>query len=100
MRIRDRATRGVAGTAGGASKTKTPDGPAAASRPPSSSDTIRLSDRGLEVRRARGLALQAPDIREGLVEEVSGQIETGRYTVSGEDVAPKMIQEHLADVTR
>jgi anti-sigma28 factor (negative regulator of flagellin synthesis) len=34
------------------------------------------------------------------VGEVSGQIENGQYDVHGEDVAPKMIQEHLSDVVR
>lgn len=99
MRIRDRVTRGVSATTGGPAKAKSPETAAGTARP-GGADTIRVSDRGREVQRARGLALHAPEIRESLVEEVSGQIENGEYTVTGEDVAPKMIQEHLADVTR
>ena len=101
MRIQKRYSGGVAETSAAPAKTKstapTPDSPRPAA---STADSIRLSGRGLEVQRARGLALQAPDIRESLVGEVSGQIENGQYTVTGEDVAPKMIQEHLSEVAR
>ena len=34
-----------------------------------------------------------------MVDEIVGQIERGEYQVSGADVAPKMIQEHLAYAT-
>src|SRR5512138_3168252 len=100
MRIRERLTRGASETKGTAARSKAAGTPAQTQSASSPSDSIRLSGRGLEVQRARGLALQAPEIREGLVEEISGQVESGQYDVTGEDVAPKMIQEHLADVTR
>ena len=101
MRIRDRYSRAVSGASTGPSKARpAPTAPEAPRSNPPAADMIRLSGRGLEVQRARGFALQAPDVREGLVAEVSGQIEGGRYDVSGEDVAPKLIQEHLSEVVR
>lgn len=48
-----------------------------------------------DVAKARRLAAQAPDIREHLVEEILQEIREDRYCVTGADVAPKMIQEHL-----
>ncbi|GAB4263480.1 MAG: hypothetical protein Kow0092_14420 [Deferrisomatales bacterium] len=59
-------------------------------------DRVHISGRGVEIRRARTLALQAPDIRRELVDEVVAQMESGTYAVTGAQVAPKMIQEHLA----
>jgi flagellar biosynthesis anti-sigma factor FlgM len=100
MRIRERYTTGVAGTAGTPARGRSAGLAAEAQRQSGAADTIRLSDRWLEVQKARGLALSAPDIREPLVNEVSDQIESGRYDVSGEDVAPKMIEEHMADAGR
>jgi len=41
------------------------------------------------------LALQAPDIREEMVEEIVAQIKQGRYQIRGTDVAPRMIREHM-----
>lgn len=57
---------------------------------------VNISGKGQEVGRARSLALSAPDVRQGLVDEVTGQLANGGYDVKGEDVAPKMIEEHLA----
>ncbi|NTU59653.1 MAG: flagellar biosynthesis anti-sigma factor FlgM [Deltaproteobacteria bacterium] len=101
MRIRERSTRGVSTASTGPAKAKS--SPTAAEAPRSSqgaSDSVLVSDRGLEVQRARGLAIEAPDIREALVGEVSEQIESGQYAVTGEDVAPKMIHEHLTEAAR
>lgn len=58
-------------------------------------DEVQVSSQGLEVQRARLLALQAPEIRETLVREVLREIDEGRYVVTGADVLPKMIREHL-----
>lgn len=57
---------------------------------------VDISGKGQEVSKARTLALNAPDVRQGLVDEVVGQLAKGEYDVKGEDVAPKMIEEHLA----
>jgi len=58
-------------------------------------DQVYFSGRSMEVSRARHLALQAPEIRVALVDSISDQIRHGQYDVSGSDVAPKLIQDHL-----
>ena len=59
------------------------------------SDQVSFSGRGMDVRKARVLALQAPEIRVGLVDSISDKIRNGEYQVTGSDVAPKLIQDHL-----
>ncbi|MDF1554346.1 MAG: flagellar biosynthesis anti-sigma factor FlgM [Deferrisomatales bacterium] len=58
-------------------------------------DQVYFSGRSMEVSRARHLALRAPEIRVALVDSISDQIRHGQYDVSGSDVAPKLIQDHL-----
>jgi len=58
-------------------------------------DQVEFSGHSFEVQRARSLALQAPDIREEMVDEIVAQIKQGRYTVRGTDVAPRMLREHM-----
>ena len=72
-----------------------PVGSAAPAGPPA--DRVDLSARSYEVQRARRLALAAPDIREDLVQAVLAEIRSGRYRVTGRDVVPKMIREHIWD---
>lgn len=60
-------------------------------------DKVEFSARAGEVAHARQLALHAPDVREPLVAEVSSLIGQGQYQVSGAQVAPVMIREHLLD---
>lgn len=94
MKIRDAYTA----TLTGVSKTRrrgaaaSLSGPGAVAGP---GDRIDLSGRSQEVQRARSLALEAPEVREALVEEVLGEIREGRYRVTGAQVAPRLIQEHL-----
>ncbi|WP_084318873.1 flagellar biosynthesis anti-sigma factor FlgM [Deferrisoma camini] len=57
-------------------------------------DRVEVSDRGLEVQRARTLALLAPEVRQELVEALSQAIREGRYRVSGREVLPRLLREH------
>ncbi len=59
------------------------------------SDQVTFSGQSFEVQRARALALQAPDIREEMVGEIVAQIRQGRYVITGQEVAPRMIREHM-----
>ncbi len=93
MKIRDRYTRGVVGTPVPLAERRV----RAAEEPERSGgplDRVQISERGREIRRARVLALTAPDVREDLVEAILAQIERGDYRVSGADVVPKLIREH------
>ena len=57
-------------------------------------DHVELSDRGREVQRARILALEAPDIREGLVAEIQNELSHGSYEAPAAAVLDKMVHEH------
>jgi hypothetical protein len=54
---------------------------------------LALRDR--EVEKARLLAIQAPGVRADVVADIRARIRENRYGVTGADVAPRMIQEHL-----
>ena len=58
-------------------------------------DGLDLSGRSQEIAYARSLALAAPEVRAEVVDEIVGMIANGAYTVTGEDVAPKLINDHL-----
>lgn len=67
-----------------------------ADRVPASADQVVFSGHSVEVGRARLLALQAPELRAPLVDAIRVSIQSGQYQVSGADVAPKLIREHLS----
>jgi hypothetical protein len=96
MKIRDRYTGriGQPGPIRGREKT----GGAGKNAPGARSmDRVQISGRSVEIQNARLLALQAPDIRQELVDDIVGQLKHGEYHVTGGDVVPRMIREHLAD---
>jgi flagellar biosynthesis anti-sigma factor FlgM len=64
-----------------------------------SKDAVDISGKGQEINHARQLAFAAPEVRQGLIDELVGQLEQGQYDIQGSDVAPKMIREHLMDWT-
>ncbi len=97
MRIRDRYTGGVRGSGVVRGRGKAGD-TSQASRSGEPLVRVNLSGRSMDIQKARVVALQAPDIREGLVDEIQGQIQQGRYQVTGRDVVPNMIRDHLMGV--
>ena len=97
MKIRDRYTGGIRQSGGGRERTK-PETVAGTSRGREPSIRIQISGRSVEIQKARAMALQAPDIRQELVDEIRGQIDRGAYQVPGRDVVPKMIRDHLMGV--
>ena len=60
---------------------------------------VNISGKGQEVARARSLALAAPEVRQEMIDEIVGLIRRGGYDVTGEEVAPKMIEEHVLLMT-
>ncbi len=54
-----------------------------------------ISSRGKEMARAKEVANSAPDIREEKVAELKRRIAAGKYNVSPEAIADKMVDEHL-----
>jgi flagellar biosynthesis anti-sigma factor FlgM len=99
MKIQDHPTGGVAGAAVALPRGKGAEA-ASPQRSAAASDTLQFSDRSREIQRARSAALGAPEVRQELVDQVAGLVADGRYDVSGAQVAPRMIREHLADAAR
>lgn len=95
MKIGDQYTTSMVGAAHQKEKDKK-TGRAKAGGAPKSSDGIKLSGKSQEMAHARALALAAPEIRQELVDEIVGLIISGKYDITGEDVAPKLIQDHLS----
>jgi len=56
-------------------------------------DRVQVTGRSAEVQRARTLALQAPEVRQGLVAGLREAISDGRYRVTGAQVLPRLLRE-------
>ncbi|MBI5017395.1 MAG: flagellar biosynthesis anti-sigma factor FlgM [Deltaproteobacteria bacterium] len=100
MKIQDRYAAGMPASVGRAAR-----GPASAEAAPSQpaaapADQFQVSGRSREIQRARASAFGAPEVRQERVDELAGVVGRGEYAVTGAQVAPKMIQEHLADAGR
>ncbi len=97
MKIRDRYTREVAAPGGARTREKPPEAVEAARGGGGPADRVQISDRGVEVRRAHWLAVHAPEVRVELVDEIVGLIGRGEYRVTGAQVAPRLIRDHLME---
>jgi len=92
-----------AGKAKAASKTEKPEGPAKAAEGAKTGggESVKadISSRGKELAKdmakAKEVATSAPDIREEKVAELKRRIAAGKYNVSPEAIADKMVDEHL-----
>ncbi|MDI6687670.1 MAG: flagellar biosynthesis anti-sigma factor FlgM [Desulfobacterales bacterium] len=61
-------------------------------------EKVSLSSMARDIQQAAKAIEELPEIREEKVRELQEQIETGRYNVSGEKIAEKMISESILDV--
>lgn len=61
-------------------------------------ETVSLSSAARDIQRAEKAIEELPDVREEKVRELQDQIEKGKYEVSGEKIAGKMISESVLDV--
>lgn len=59
-----------------------------------------LKKRTMEIKTIQKAVAEAPEVREGLVQKIAGVIATGSYFVTGADVVPRMIREHMMDPLR
>lgn len=97
MKIRDRYTREVAAPGAGRSREKPPEAVEASRGSGGAADRVQISDRGVEVRRAHWIAVHAPEVRVEMVDEIVGMIGRGEYQVTGAQVAPRLIRDHLME---
>jgi anti-sigma28 factor (negative regulator of flagellin synthesis) len=96
MKIRDRYAQGVRAPRTLGPKEKAAE-VVALPRLSGSADSVHFSVRSRDIQKARHLAFHAPEVRASLVDEISRKIDCGHYDVTGADVAPKLIREHLTD---
>jgi len=61
-------------------------------------DRVNLSDRARIAGKARAAVEEAPEVRVERVESIKAQVEAGEYRVDPEEVAQKMVDEHLSEL--
>ena len=61
-------------------------------------EKVSLSSAARDIQQAEKAIEKLPDVREEKVRELQDQIETGKYDVSGEKIAGKMISESILDI--
>jgi len=63
-------------------------------------DKVEISSQSRELQKIHDILAQTPDIRSEKVAALKKAIEEGRYQVSAENIAQKMIQEILVESSR
>ncbi len=66
-------------------------------RPSLGSDQVSLSRESKELQAVRQAVAQAPEVREEKVAELREAIKSGRYDVTGEEIAEQMLARSLVD---
>ncbi|MGV7221668.1 MAG: flagellar biosynthesis anti-sigma factor FlgM [Nitrospinales bacterium] len=54
---------------------------------------VNVSEKALELKLAREIALNTPDVCKDVVKEVQSEIEEGRFRINSEAVADKILQD-------
>jgi negative regulator of flagellin synthesis FlgM len=54
-----------------------------------------ISARAREFAHAKGVASKAPDVREEKIAELKRRIAEGKYSVDGEKIADRMVNDHM-----
>lgn len=54
---------------------------------------VSVSERAQDIRKAKEIAMAAPEIREDRVAELQKMIDGGKYKVASKDIADKMVDE-------
>ena len=58
-----------------------------------SASRVNLSERAQDIKRAKEIAMSAPDIREDRVAALQKLVDSGNYKVDAKDIADKMVDE-------
>jgi negative regulator of flagellin synthesis FlgM len=87
-----RSTKGT-GRAGADKRADRSEGAGAAN----TADGVKsdISTRGRELARAKEIAAETPDVREDKIADIKARLADGKYKVSADDIADKMVSEHL-----
>ncbi len=62
-------------------------------------EKVELSRKANDLNRIREILRKTPDIREGKIAILREKIASGKYNVSGQEIADKMLREHLLEDT-
>jgi negative regulator of flagellin synthesis FlgM len=70
---------------------------AAASKEPHDTSAVKseVSDRAREMATAKAAATDAPDVREEKIAALKARIAAGKYNVKNEEVADRMVDDHI-----
>jgi len=61
-------------------------------------EKVDLSTKAIDIQSLKSAITNLPDVREEKVQELKNRIESGKYNVSGEKIAEKMVGESLLDI--
>jgi len=61
-------------------------------------EKVDLSTMAKDIQQAKNALSQVPDVREEKVQEIKSQVDSGKYNVSGEKIAGKMVGESIIDL--
>lgn len=61
-------------------------------------EKVDLSTKARDIQNLKSAIANLPDVREEKVQELKNRIEGGKYNVSGEKIAEKMVGESLLDI--
>ena len=61
-------------------------------------EKVDLSTKAKDIQQAKNALSAVPDVREEKVQEIKSQVEKGKYNVSAEKIAGKMVGESIVDI--
>jgi negative regulator of flagellin synthesis FlgM len=61
-------------------------------------EKVDLSTQAKDIQQAKSALSAVPDVREEKVQEIKNQVENGKYNVSAEKIAGKMVGESIVDI--
>jgi negative regulator of flagellin synthesis FlgM len=61
-------------------------------------EKVDLSTQAKDIQQAKSALSAVPDVREEKVQEIKSQVEQGKYNVSAEKIAGKMVGESIVDI--
>jgi negative regulator of flagellin synthesis FlgM len=61
-------------------------------------EKVDLSTKAKDIQQAKNALSAVPDVRENKVQEIRTQVEQGKYNVSAEKIAGKMVGESIVDI--
>jgi negative regulator of flagellin synthesis FlgM len=61
-------------------------------------EKVDLSTQAKDIQQTKNALSQLPDVREEKIQEIKSQVDNGKYNVSGEKIAGKMVGESIVDL--